>query len=404
MTLLRLAWRNLGRNRRRSMLMISIVALGTWAIVVMWGITEGFFKTMIDAQVQLEVGSLQIHNKNYLEDSVLENHLSEQQLQELIKNLQAFGIERVSPRITMEVLLKSSYGALGIQLRGFDPSREGQVTQLASLPFEGHYLQGTGEIILGKTLAELLDVRLGERIVVEAQGLSKPASRAFRVVGLFSTGLALLDRQTAFISLPDAQSLSGLAGGATELAIKLESGRSADRVAMQLRSSLGEAYSVSTLFDLNPLLRDIIRVNYVEMVPIMLILSLLAGFGVANTVMFTVLERIREFGVMMAVGLRPRQLGRLILLESLLTSSLGFIFGAVAGYLLIIYLSIYGIDFGSYVDAFPEFGMPHVVYAVTSGWYWIYGLSVVVLTTLVAAWYPARRATRLAPTEAIRYV
>lgn len=403
MMLLRLAWRNLGRNRRRSILMISIVALGAWSIVVLWGITEGFFVTMVDSQVELDIGDLQIHKAGYLDDPKLENSITEAELITLETSLASSRVSQASPRLILEGLLKSSYGATGVQIRGFDPHLESQVTSLHETVIEGSYLNDTGQILIGKALANNLDVRLNERIVVTAQSIDGPSSKAFRAVGFFASGQAILDNNIAVISLEDAQALAEVTG-VTEIALRLPSGSASKRIAQDLREALGRAYSVSGLFDLNPLLEDIIRVNYIELIPIMLILSLLAGFGVANTVMFTVIERTREFGVMMAVGLKPKQLSRLVLLESVVASGIGFIVGAGIGYALIWYLATFGMDMSMYTELIPEFGVPSKVYAVTSGWYWIYGLTVVVLTAIVAAWYPARRVTRLDPTEAIRHV
>ena len=406
MTLWRLAWRNLGRNRRRTALMVAIVALSTWAIVFFWGVTEGFYKTSIDAQIRLDTGDLQVHRAGYLDDPGLEKALREDELLALTKTLEARPeIRALSERLSLEGLLKSPYGVAGVGIRGVQLPNETRVTEIVRAVVEGRFLRGPGEAVLGQALARDLDVRLGERVVLEARGLRKPASRAFRVVGTISTGLPSLDRGLVWIPLEDAQALAGLRdAGATGIAIALQRGTSAERAARKLRSSLGRDYSVSTILELNPLIASIIKISYIEMTPTMLLLALLAGFGVANTVMFTVLERTREFGVLLALGFRPRRLGRLVIAESLLASGLGFALGALGGYAVNGYLALYGIDFSFYSDAFPDLGMPHVIYAATSGWYWLYGIAVVVLTALIAAWLPARRAAKLEPTEAMRHV
>jgi len=402
-TLWRLAWRNLGRNRRRTALMVAMVALGTWAIVVLWGVTEGFYQTMVEAQVRWDTGDLQIHRPGYLEDPQPEKSLSEHDIQAIEARLAAEpAVRAFSKRLKLEGLLKSAYGATGVEIRGVELPTETQVTRIAEALVEGDFLKGPGEIVLGLPLARDLDVRLGERVVLEAQGLKKPTSRAFRVAGFLSTGLAKLDRSTVWISLEDAQGLAGMTG-ITEIAVALKPGTPPQRMAAKLQKAL-DHYRVATILEINPLLANVIKISYIEMTPTMLILALLAGFGVANTVMFTVLERTREFGVLIALGLKPKRLARLVLAESVLASALGFALGGLGGYAVNAYLAIHGADFGFYADAFPDLGMPRVIYAATSGWYWLYGLVVVGLTALVAAWYPARRAARLEPTEAMRYV
>lgn len=403
--ILRLAWRNLWRSRQRTLLMIGIVAVGAWAVVLLWGVTEGFFSSMIHARVSLDTGDLQVHRRGYLDDPDLELVLIPDQLRALEEVLQ--GQERRvrawAPRLELEGLLRSTYAARGVQIRGIDPAREPQVTVLHRAVSEGRFLEGPGEILLSREIARRLDVRLGERVVLDIQGREGPQARGFRVVGLLETGLPLLDEAVVFIPLEDARRLAGTPG-ATEVAIALDSGVKPSVADRALEEVLGEGYQVSTFMELNPLFSSMARIERIEMVPTMLLLAALAGFGVANTVMFTVLERTREFGVLMALGLKPRRLARMVLVESVLASTLGFTLGGGAGYGLIIYLARAGFDLGIYSEAFPELGMPHVIYAEASGWYWLYSFSVVVLTGLLAAWYPARRAAKLDPTEAMRHV
>jgi ABC-type lipoprotein release transport system permease subunit len=384
--------------------MITLVALSTWAIIIFWGITEGFMKTMIDAQTRLDTGDLQIHRVGYLDDPDLQRALGVNDLQTIQAELEKDSDLRASSaRLKLEALLKSAYGTTGVEVRGLELPAETHVTDLAKAIVAGRFLQNPGEIVLGRALATDLDIRLGERVVLEAQGVKKTTARAFQLVGILATGLTLFDRSTAFVSLGDAQVLTSL-DGATEIAIALQTNTTPSRVAGTLRKALPTDYTVSTFLELNPLLADYIKIENIEMIPWMLILAILAGFGVANTVMFTVMERTREFGVLMALGLKPRRVARLVLLESLFASGLGFLLGAAAGYGVNEYLARFGMDFGFYAETFPDLGMPHILYATNSGWYWLYGLSVVVLTALVAAWYPARRAAALEPTEAIRHI
>lgn len=404
MTLWRLAWRNLRRNRRRTALMVSIVAVGTWAIVVLWGVTDGFYVSMIRAQITLDTGDLQVHRVGYLDDPNLDKALSLEALERVLGAFQDLpSLAAYSVRLSFEGLLKSAYTATGVNARGVEPAAEIAVTDLEEALVEGRYLEGPGEILLGRALAEQLDVRLGERLVLQAQGLQRPHSQGLRVVGLFSTGLPLLDKATVFLHLEDARALTEVSG-ASGVSLRLRPGTSADRLARALQARLSAQESVATFLQLNPLIGNLIKIGNIEMMPTMFLLALLAGFGVANTVTFTVLERTREFGVMLALGLKPRQLARLVTLESLLASGAGFLLGGGVGYLMNAYLERVGFNLSAYSEAFPDLGLPHVLYAKTSGWYWLYGLTVIVLVALIAARYPARRAARLEPTEAMRYV
>ena len=403
-TLMRLSLRNLRRNRRRTVLITAIVALATWAMMALWGISDGFTESMIRSQTTLDTGSLQLHPQGYLDDPDLANVFSPEQLDALSAQVRAWPqVRQVSARLIVDGLLQSAYGSQGVSLRGLDPNLEPQVTQLDQHVVEGRFLQGVGEVVMGKKLAEQLDVRLGERVVVQVQGVERPRSKGFRLVGISTTGLGLLDQMTAFILLSDAQALTEVQG-ASELAISLQPGADAERVDQALEQELGQAVEVSDFFDLNPIMAESLYMQNYENLLWMSLIALLAGFGVANTVTFTVLERMREFGIMLSLGLKPRQLKRLITLESLFLSGMGFIIGAVLGYGFNLYLERVGIDFGSYMGAFPDLGMPAVMYAKASWLPALYCLAIVLLTAVISARYPARRAAKLEPSEAMRYV
>jgi len=399
----RLALRNLIRNRRQSALTVAIVAFGTWAIIVLWGFTEGTTDSMIRSQVTLDTGELQVHREGYRDDPNLELAFTEEQFQSLQTQLDADSdIRGVSPRLITEGLLQSAYGNQGVIIRGFDPEHENQVTFLQNTVEDGVFIQGEGEILIGRSLAERLDIRLGERIVIQAQGLNRARSKGFRVVGLLSIGLSLLDDGMVFIHINDAQNLTGVST-ATEIALSLN-GKAPESLKSELQPRLGNAFEVSSFFDLNPLVGLFAQVGQFRMLPLMLILGALAGFGVANTVTFTVLQRTREFGVMLALGLKPKQLSRLITFESLSTGMIGFMIGAFFGFLLNFYLQSEGINMQFYSDAFPDLGVPHILYSKVAWWHGFYGWIVVMLTALISARYPARRAASLEPTEAMRYV
>ncbi|MBC7317985.1 ABC transporter permease [Candidatus Bipolaricaulota bacterium] len=399
--IVRLAWRNLWRHPQRTALAIAIVAFGTFCIIVVWGITEGWIKTMTHAQVSLDQGHLKIFAAGYRADPALEKALASEDLHRALSELARFPGAEAAPRLTVYGMLKSAYGAAGVEIRGVDPEREPRVTEIPRRIVAGAWFSGPGQILLGQSLAEELDVRLGERVVVLVQGARGPRSQAFRAVGFFASGLPGLDKSTVLIPLEDARAIAGVLG-ATEVVVRISSGDPAT-LAARLQEALGERFEVRDFFSLNPLIRDMVRVAWIELTPMIAILALLSGFGVANTVLFSVLQRTRELGIMAAVGMSPRTLARMVLMESLLSSALGYGVGAGAGYGVNLILATRGVSFGEvFGEMLGRAGMPAVLYSAVSGWYWLGSLSVVLATGLVAAWYPARRAARLSPVEAIR--
>lgn len=403
-TSLRIAWRNLWRHAQRTILMIAIVAFGSWVILVMWGIADGMIRSMTDTQIVYNLGDLQLRAVGYADDPVPSNGLTQEQVLAAQEVLADARVDASSARLETYGMLRSSYGSDGVIIRGIDPLNEQLVTKLHETVVEGRYIAEPGEILMSAKMAESLDIRLGERVVLLAQGESGTSSQAFRAVGFFTSNLGSLDNVVS-IPLEDAHTMSEWSG-LTSIAINLPAGASTGRNATRLQKQLTvagiEGIEVADYFALNPFARIMIQGSTIKMIPMVIMIALMAGFGVANTAFYSVLERTREFGMMMAVGMSRKLLARVVLMESVFVSAIGFVVGGGVGYGCLIYLSRHGFSFGDLMANFSELGIPTTLYASTSGWYWVAAFSVVVFTALVAAWYPARRAKRLEPVTAIR--
>ena len=403
-TIVRLAVRNLGRNLRRTALTVAIVALGTWAIVVMWGMVDGFLESTVRSQITLDTGDMQIHRHGYLDDPNFDLNFTFEAAEAITNDLMSLSqIEVVSPRLETEGMLQSSYGLQGVQIRGIDIQLEPQVTQIRGAIVDGALLDQPGQILMGRALAENLDIRLGERVILQVQGVERARSKGFRLAGVLNTGLISLDQHSVFIPFDDAIEITE-AAGPSELALSLRNRVDERAFQPSLQDRLGEGLSVSTFYTLNPIFTEMMAIANIEMVPMMLLLAVLVGFGVANTINFTVFQRTRQFGVMLAIGLQPGKLSKLVVLESLLTSFLGFVVGTMLGLGVNLYFEQVGMDFGFYSEVLPELGMPQILYFKASWWHAMYGLAVVIVTAVFAARFPARRAARLEPTEAMRHV
>ncbi|MDD5265368.1 MAG: ABC transporter permease [Candidatus Bipolaricaulis sp.] len=397
----RMAWRGLWRHPRRTILMVLMVAFASLVIIVMWGVMDGFMASMVDSQIAVDQGSIKIRATGYDEDPAPEHGLSPNAVAAAESALAAAGIDTYASRLSVYGMVKSAYGATGIEIRGIDLEGESRVTSLPSQIAVGRGLANPGEILLSEEIARRLDVRIGERVVVLAQADSGPQSLAVTAVGFFGSGIPNLDKAIVLVALADAQRLA-VSSGATEVVISLPRTQKAESVSAGLRAALGDAFVVKSYFEANPLIKSLIEAARVEMLPIIFILALLAGFGVANTVLFSVLERTREFGVMIAVGMSPKRLGRIVQLEALVASALGFVVGGSLGYLALLALTR-GITIGTtWASMAGDLSMPAKLYASASGIYLLGSLAVVLSTALIAAWYPARRAAGLQPVEAIR--
>ena len=403
-TLARMSWRSLWRHTQRTALMIAIVAFGSALILLMWGLTDGFIESMISTQIDFDTGDFQARAVGYRDDPLPSNGLTPNGVSTISSTLAELPSSWSSTvRLETGGLLRSAYGTLGVNVRGIDPEREPQVTDVHTAVVEGRFLSAPGEIVLSREAASDLDVRVGERVVLLAVAEGATTSKSFRAVGIVETGLTTLET-VAFVHLSDARSLTSWKG-ATAVVVSIPKGTNRDRSAARLQEALEGSVDaeVSTFFELNPLIQVMLSGSAVKLTPFVIMVALLAGFGVANTVFYSVLERTREFGMMTAIGIGTKQLGLLILFESVYVSAIGFLIGGGVGYLGLLYLSRVGIDFSKLLRGFGSaFGLPTTLYASTSGLYWLASFSVVVFTGLIAAWYPARRAARLEPVAAIR--
>jgi ABC-type lipoprotein release transport system permease subunit len=383
--------------------MIATVAFGSWVILVMWGITDGLFSSMTNSQTTQNQGAFQVRAVGYADDPIPSNGLTLEELERAETALGDLRIRAISPRLEAFGILRSAYGTEGVAIRGIDPVQERLVTNLQDVLTEGRYLEGQGEVLLSTWMAESLDVRVGERVVLLTSGDGGTASLASTAVGLFSSTVIELKR-VAMIPIDDARSLTGWAG-ATAIAVSLLPGSSSARTVKRAEALLESEpkLEVADYFTLNPMARLVVQGGTVKMIPFVIMIAVLVGFGVANTTFYSVLERTREFGVMTALGMSRRRLARVILLESVFVSAIGFAIGGSIGYGFLLYMSRVGLDFGNLIgDLGGGFGMPTIIYTSTSGWYWVGAFSVVVFTALAAAWYPARRVNHLEPVTAIR--
>jgi len=402
LTIARVAWRNLWRHPQRTILMIATVAVGSLVILVLFGLSDGVIGSMTATQIDWNQGNFQVRSVSYADDPIPENGLTPEQVAIATDALATMHTEGISPRMEVTGMIRSAYGTDGVVIRGVNPESERSVTHLDQLVVEGSYLTAEGQVLLSDVLAEDLDIRVGERVVILAIGAEGAESKAFTVIGLFQSPNTELE-QMAMASISDVQAMTGFEG-ATSIAVSLPREASDNRAVAEARELLADQQEIAVAgyFDLNPFARFMIAGSTIKMIPFVLMISLMAGFGVANTSFYSVLERTREFGVMKAVGMNSKLLARMVLVESTIVAAIGFVVGGGLGYWGLLYLNRTGWDISMMTDMVGSIGLPRVIYASTSGWYWVAALSVVVFTALAAAWYPARRINRLDPVTAIR--
>jgi ABC-type lipoprotein release transport system permease subunit len=401
--MIRLAWRSLGRQRRRTALLVVVVAYATISLLFFWGMTDGFLTSIYQSQARLLGAPVQIATPAYHADPDPVHALQELgPLRDAARSLEA--VAAVAARVDVPALLRSPYASTGVQLRGVEPEAEARVSDVPGAVGEGRMVAAPGEIVLGEALAERLDVRVGERLAVDAASVAGPSALGLRVVGLVTSGVELVDETTALAHIDDARTLAGV-DTATSLALAVPVGREG-AVARALQDRLPEgvhAYPVEE--QMGELARGL-ATERVGTSVMGLVFSLFAAVAVTSSVVVSVMERTREFGVMLALGMSHRRLATMVTLEAVIASLLGYAVGVVLGYALLFWMAqvnVLGPFFTNlWGDLFTSLALSADIRTDVRFVYLAYAGGTVVLAAIGAILTPARRVRTLVPAEAMR--
>ena len=406
----RLAWRNLWRNRRRTLITLAAISLSMMLVQAFHNLSYGVYARMIDSGVRAGAGHLAVYRGDYVEsrDEKLAFHPLE-----LTAEIAAIpGVEAVLPRLYLPGLAQSSRESRGILLTGVDPAAEYRVNPfLKLLPPEKMLRDADGrDAVVGARLLRELKIEEGSKFVITVQNRDgELVNELFRVQGVVETGIRELDGSLILVGRERAAAIGGIPGEAHELAVILR--RAADEAAIfpavaalvQGRPELNAIGWEKSM----PNLANSIKLDYASQKFIFVIILLIVTIGVVNTLLMSVMERLREFGVILALGATPRQLQRLVLTEALLLGIAAMVLGTFLGCLATWYLVEVGIDLRPFFEETLEFGGVVFEPVLRAAWDipWMARIALyVVALSLLASLYPAVKAGRTRPAEAMRHV
>ena len=400
--LLPLAWRNIWRNRRRTLITLAVVAVGTASVVLFAALIAAWADSTRTRTLTLLTGSGQIHAPGFLDDPSLAR-LMPPPGPALKAVLEDPAIAAWVPRLPVEAVLQSEYRTMPASVIGVDPEGERRISSLPGAVTEGHYL-APGEddgLVLGITLARRLKTRIGKRVVLMALGADgSPAERGFRVVGLYDSD-SETESRFAFASLPALQQMLGVGDRIGEIAFLTSDEAQLPRLLAQLRAAAPDQdiRSWKQLSIMAAAMESAMRVATLIWLWVMFIMM---GFGIVNTQLMAVFERVREFGLLQALGMRPRQVLALVSLEAFILVGIGVLGGAIIAVLLIRAFTG-GIDISFLGEGAALAGAGNVLHPKLNP-VQIVTLPLVLwlLGVLVALW-PARKAARSSPVEAMRH-
>jgi len=405
MILWKLAWRNIWRNRRRSVITVSAITIGVGALTFLWGFIDGMNREMVDNTTRYFAGDVQIHLKGYHDDPTLD--LAIASAAPVIQTVRAdSAVAAASVRLEGRALASRGDKSRGVMVVGVDPGAEGTVTNLFKAVVDGSPLPAgsTSGALVGAKLAESLGLKAGAELVLVGQAYDGSiASSRLPVRGVFRTRIDELDGFVVAMPLEAVREFLAAPGGATAIVVRLKDRGALVAAQASLSSRLGERYEVVGWPTLLPMVVASVRYHEVTGFVILSIFFVVVAAGVANPVLMAVLERTREFGIMLAIGTSQVRLLRLVLYEAVLLGVFGLVSGNALGLGVTAWFQYSGIDFSAFEAGLRTMpGLSDVVYPVVQMNRSAMISAVVFLTACLVALYPATKAALLEPVSAIR--
>jgi len=333
--LVRLAWRNLWRNKRRSLIVLASVAIGVIAAVLMDTLSRGMAYQMLHNQVGTHVSHIQIHRKGFRDNPTIQSTVPRKDSVDQVLQ-ETPGIAFSSRRVLTYGLVSSATNSSGISIIGIDPQHERSITTIEASIVKGTYLsRSNNEAVIGESLAERLDVGLGDRIVTMASAVDgHVGSDVFRIVGLFKTVSSEFDKASMYVSRANAQSMLSLVDQVSEYALILTDIEGLSEVQLAIQSRLGPEYEVLTYAEILPILVTQIDMFEQSMTIFYVIVGVALIFGIINVMLMSVFERIHELGVLKAIGMKDGKLLTMVLLEAFFLGIIGTVVGFCLGYFI----------------------------------------------------------------------
>ena len=405
---LRMAWRNLWRHKRRTWLTVGAMIFSNLILVFAISLQFGSYQMMIDNSLKSYTGHMQIQRKGYNEEPKMRSSIDA--VIPLANNVRKqLGSDMVAARGVSFALTSSEQRSYGLQIIGVEPEYEPNVSTLPGLIHQGSYFTDINaeEIVIGSVLARNLRVGVGDELTLLGSGHDGSFAAGIAIVtGIFDSGIVDIDRTMAQLPIGYFQSLFGMDGRGHNIVINAADLSQASSLQRAIINMLTDHDDLVVLnWDkLQPGLKQAIQADLASAWFMYGVLIVLVAFSVLNTQLMSVLERTREFGVMMALGVNPARLGSLVMTETAVMSGLGLAIGSALGFMLTWYLSVVGFSYPGMEEMTERFNLPDRMYPSLSVLSIMLGPGIIFICSLLASIYPALRLFFLQPVSAMRAV
>lgn len=405
---LRLSWRNIWRHPRRTLLTLAAIAFAAAILVFMVTLQLSSYDTMIDYTVRVYHGHLQVQPEGYLDKPQMRNTMPRARtLGSHVRKLS--GLAAVSVRAMGFALASSKARTYGVQVIGVETEYEGKVSTIPGLVKKGRFLSSDDalEAVIGHVMARNLKLNVGEELILLGTGRDgSVAATVVPVVGIFESGSAELDRHMVQLPLGTFQDVFSMGDHAHAIVVVGDSLEQLAALMDGVRAGLpAESRLVVLSWEaLLPGLKQAIQMDWASGWFLYLSLIIIVTFSILNTFLMSVLERTREFGIMLALGARPGRIGAIVMLESIWLTLLGLVLGVAIGTAIVFYFHIHGFSYPGMEELAAYYNLPAVIKLTLSPLSLTLGPAVILFVTCAAALYPAFRIRLLKPVDAMRAV
>lgn len=396
-----IAWRNIWRRPARSGVLLAAVISGLWAGVVAVGTMNGMMNQRVNYLIDSEITHVQIHHPEFLSERRPSDFIPN--MDEITKFLtEQAEVVSFSIRNLADGMLQSPVKVSGVRIRGINPEMEQQTTTFYRNIVEGNYLSKTfrNPVIIGESMADEHKLRIGDRLVLTFEDLEgQLTSAAFNITGIFKSASTDFDKMNVFVLSEDMNRYFGSDIFIHEIAVLLTHSDASEEISARINDRFPQIHA-QTWKELSPELSTIVELSGVMLFIITLIIMAALAFGILNTMLMALFERIREIGMLISIGMSRKKVFFMILLESLLLTLAGALAGLLLAWLSVSYLAMNGVNFGMFAEGIAELGWDHIVYPVLTTAEYISILVLVAGVSLISAVYPAYKAIRIHPLEA----
>jgi ABC-type lipoprotein release transport system permease subunit len=399
-----IAWRNVWRNRWRSIVILLAITAGLTGGIFTVAVYTGLSDQKVRAAIDMETAHLQIHAPGFEDNKDL--RLTIENPGDVVSRVTATpGVQAVATRLVVTAMAASANANSGVQLTGIIPEEERAVSTLYQFTTQGDYFQGgkRNEILVSERTAEKLKVSLHGKVIVTLQDVNGDiVGAAFRVSGIFRTSHSVFDESNVFVRKRDLERILSMDGAVNEIAIRVSDIDEVSRVQQDLQGIFPrEKADVASWREIQPELAYITDVTWQVNYLILIIILLALAFGILNTMLMAIFERVKEIGVLMAVGMSKPRIFAMIILETVFLSLTGACLGMAISAWVVHLAGANGIDLSIFAKGLEAYGYSSVIYPQLAPLFYVTLSFMVIIAALLSSLYPAYKALTLNPVEAI---